>query len=93
MKLVRLQSDVAHLLFNILNVICVSVEEVSHRVLDGCMFERGGDPKHGDVGYSGAQLSHSLSLKIQTVTSVISVWKRIIILNELHKVTLNLYLQ
>lgn len=71
-----LTSDVAYLLFNILDVIYVSVEEVSHRIFDGGMFERGGNPKHDYVRYSGAQLSHSLSLKRTTVTSVYQCVKK-----------------
>ncbi len=52
------------LLFDFLHVVDVSVEEVSHRVSDGCVFETRGDPKHCDIRHSGAQLSHSLTLKI-----------------------------
>lgn len=42
------------LLFDFLHVIDVSVEEVSHRVPDGGVFETRGDPKHCDVRHRGA---------------------------------------
>lgn len=50
-------------LFDLLHVVDVSVEEVSHRVPDGCVLEARGGPKHCDVGHGGAQLSHGLTLK------------------------------
>lgn len=53
------------LLFDFLDIIDVPVKQVGHRVSDGCVFEAWGDAKHRDIGHRGAQLSHSLTLKMQ----------------------------
>lgn len=57
----------AHLLFDFLDVVNISVKEVSHGVSNGRVFETRSDPKHSDVRHGGAQLSHSLTLKIIAV--------------------------
>lgn len=51
------------LLFDFLYVITVSIKEMSHRISDSGVFQTWGDPKNDDIRYSGAQLSHSLTLK------------------------------
>lgn len=56
-----------HLLFDFLDVVNISVKEVSHGVSNGCVFETRSDPKHSDIRHGGAELSHSLTLNIITV--------------------------
>ena len=46
-----------------LHIVCVSVEEVGHGVLDSFVLESRSCSKDGHVGNSGAQLSHSLALE------------------------------
>ena len=48
-----------------LHIVCVSVEEVGHGVLDSFVLESRSCSKDGHVGNSGAQLSHSLALEVK----------------------------
>lgn len=50
--------------FYFLHIVCISVEEVGHRVFDGFMLESRSCSKDSHIGDSGTQLSHSLTLEM-----------------------------
>ena len=50
---------------HVLHIVCISVQEVGHGVLDGFVLESRSRSKDSHAGDSGAQLSHSLALEVK----------------------------